>query len=240
MLNKFKQAAVFSLGTLISTTALAEINANLGATTEYVREGISQTRGKPTLQAGLTWQHNSGFYLGGWASGMDHRNDDDLNLEADYFAGVYLPINKDIALDLSATRYTFNGDDDKSVRYQDYDALSASLLVNDRWSIRWEGSQDYLGTDHSWQSISTSYVFPIRDFNLEFYLGNYHWLNKDVEEGAIYTAGGKSHYWHFRIAAERTWKKWDYRLTIERTNLGKSYDAGTIFQFGVHRYFKLL
>src|SRR5690554_6979649 len=88
MLNKFKQAAVFSLGTLISTTAFAEINANLGATTEYVREGISQTRGKPTLQAGLTWQHNSGFYLGGWASGMDHRNDDDLNLEADYFAGV--------------------------------------------------------------------------------------------------------------------------------------------------------
>lgn len=238
MLNKLKQAAVFSCTALISVASFAEINANLGATTEYMREGISQTGGKPTLQAGLTWQHNSGFYLGGWASGIDHRKKDDLKLEADYFGGFYLPLNKDIAFDLSATRYSFYGDN--NARYQDYDAVSASLLISDSWSLSWEGTNDYLGTDHSWQSISTSFVYPVKDFNLEFYLGNYHWLSKDVLEGATYSPSGKSHYWHFRIAAERTWNNWDYRLSVERTNLGRSYDAGTTFQFGIHRYFKLL
>lgn len=238
MLNKLKQATVFSVGTIISCASYAELNANLGATTEYMREGISHTGGKPTLQAGLTWQHNSGFYLGGWASGIDHRNADDLKLEGDYFAGVYLPVNKDIAFDLSATRFEFYGD--SNAYLQDYTAVSASLLVKDRWSLSWQGSNDYLGTDHSWQSISTSYVFPVKDFNLEFYLGNHHWLNKDVTERAAYSQTGKSHYWHFRIAAERTWNKWDYRLSVERTNLGKDYDAGTSFQFGIHRYFKFL
>ncbi len=153
MLNKLKQAAVFSVATLISSVSSAEINANIGATSEYMREGISQTRGKPTLQTGINWQHNSGFYAGGWASGIDHRNDNDLNLEADYFAGFYIPVNKDIAFDLSVTRFSFYGDSD--ALYQDYNALSASLLVNDRWSLSWQGSNDYLGTDHSWQSISS-------------------------------------------------------------------------------------
>lgn len=238
MLNKFKQATVFSLGTLISCASFAEINANLGVTSEYVREGISHTRGKPTLQTGVTWLHNSGFYAGGWASGIDHRKDDDLKLEADYFAGFYIPLNKDIAFDLSVTRFSFYGDSEAEL--QDYNALSASLLVNDRWSLSWQGSDDYMGTDHSWQSISTSYVFPVKDFNLEFYLGNYHWLNTDATEDAAYSSTGKSHYWHFRVAAERTWNNWDYRLSVERTNLGKSYDAGTTFQLGIHRYFKFL
>lgn len=238
MLNKLKLATVFSLGTLVSGVSFAEINANIGVTSEYVREGISHTRGKPTLQAGLSWLHNSGFYAGAWASGIDHRKNDDLLLEADYFAGFYWPLNKDIAFDLSATHYSFVGDSKADL--QDYSALSATLLVNDRWSLRWEGSDDYLGTDHSWQSISSSYVFPFKDFNLEVNLGNYHWLSKDVDEGAAYSSSGKSHYWHLRIAAERTWKKWDYRLSVERTNLGDSYDAGTLFKFGVHRYFDFL
>lgn len=237
MLNKFKQASLFTLGALMSFSSYAEINANIGITTEYMREGISQTRGKPTLQAGTTWQHNSGFYMGGWASGIDHRNDDDLKLEADFFAGVYLPLNKDIAFDFSATRFGFYGDSDAF--YQDYNALSASMLIKDRWSIGWQGSNGYLGTDHSWQSINTSFVIPVKDFNLEFYLGNYHWLSKDIDDNATYSPSGKSHYWHFRIAAERTWNDWDYRLSVERTNLGGSYDAGTVFQFGIHRYFKV-
>lgn len=237
MLNTFKQVSFFTLTALLSFSSYAEINANIGATTEYMREGISLTRGKPTVQAGASWLHNSGFYVGGWASGIDNRDADDLTLEADFFTGVYLPLNKDIAFDFSATHFGFHGDD--NAFYQDYNALSASLLVKDRWSFSWQGSNDYLGKDHSWQSISTSLVLPVKDFNLEFYLGNYHWLSKDVAEGATYSPSGKSHYWHFRIAAERTWKDWDYRLSVERTNLGGTFDAGTVFQFGLHRYFKV-
>lgn len=220
----------------LSPSALAELNFDLGVTSEYLREGISATEGNVAVQTGLTWQHNSGFYLGGWASNLD-RKDDHLKAEADLFVGYYWPLSKNVALDFAATRFNFIGDND--AWYQDYNELSASLLLHNRFAFNWRASNDYLGKDHSWQALSLSWVQPYDDFNFEFYVGNYHWLSKDINEGAAYSDDGKSHYWHFRLGVERTWNNWDYRLTFERAMLFKGFDAGSSFQFSLNRRFSL-
>lgn len=222
--------------TLISLTSWAELNVNLGATSHYVREGIGQTRGNPTLQTGLTFKHSSGFYAGLWASGMDHRTDD-LFLEADGFAGLYLPLTEHFALDFSATDYRFFGDDDAVM--QDYQELGLSVLLYDNVKLGYRYAEDYQGKGSDWQALSTSYTMHTQGFDLEFYAANYRWLDADGRVGASYSAGDRQDYWHFRIGAERTWKKWDYRLSVERTNLNSSYDAGTLFQFSLQRHFNL-
>src|SRR5690554_5610175 len=216
------------------STAHAEVTLDLGLNSQYLREGITQTGNSFSYNLGLNWLHSSGFYAGAWASRLD-RTEDDLKLESDYFAGFYKPLNENVAINTSLTHYQFHGDNDSF--YQDYSELGVSLLLKDRCKLGWRGTHDYLGTERSWQAIDLSYVFPIKDFNVEVYLANYRWLNKDRELGAHYDS--KSHYWHFRVAAERTWKNWDYKFSFERAIVGGRFDGGTRFVFGINRHFKL-
>lgn len=211
-----------------SLPAAAGLNANLGLTSEFIREGISQTDGAPTWQTGLTWEHNSGFYLGGWASGLD-RKYDKARAEADVFAGFYQPLSDNTALSLTATHFTFHGDNSDE---QDYSELGARLLVDDSWVFGWRQSDDYLGSDSARRAIEASYTLHTGSFAIEFYGAHYHNLDETANLGY-------NDYLHLRIGLERTWNQWDYRLTLERTNLDDNFDAGTLIQLGVHRYFNL-
>lgn len=236
LLMSAKRLPVALFSALIGSTSLpavADLNANLGLTSEYVREGISQTRGNITWQAGLTWQHNSGVYAGAWGSGLERR-EDNADAEADIFAGFYQPLSDRLALDVSATRFTFHGD---NADEQNYDEFGARLLLDDSWVFGWRHSEEYLGTQSPRRALELSYTLHRGSFAIEFFGANYRWL--ELGDGAGYGDNKTDDYWHFRIGVERTWNRWDYRLLIERTGLGSEYDAGTQIQFGVHRYFNL-
>lgn len=234
-IGRFSLVAIFS-GALFSSPTFAEVDLTIGLASKYLREGASFTGGSMAVNAGLDWKHSSGFYLGSWASRLD-TDDDNLNLETDLYTGFYQPISDKLAVDVSFTRYMFHGDNQSF--FQDYNEIGASLLYNDRFKLGWRGTNDHFGTDRSWNAIDMALVVPVNDFNVEFYVANYHWLNKDAERSAIYSSG-KSHYWHFRVGVERSWKNWDYSVAFERGIVGGIYDGGTNFVFGVTRHFKLL
>jgi uncharacterized protein (TIGR02001 family) len=221
---------------LFSAPALADLDFNAGATSTYVREGISQTRGNPTVQSGLTFKHNTGLYAGVWASGID-RSYDHAYMEADGFAGWYLPFSENYALDLSGAHYRFYGG--RSATKQDYSEGALSVLLYDTVKLGYRYSEDYMGLDKPWQAISGSYNLRTQGFDMEFYLANYRFRETDGSIGASYSTGERNDYWHYRIGVERTWNKWDYRLSVERTNLNSNYDAGTLFQFSMRRHFKV-
>ena len=44
------------------------LSFNVGATSNYLFRGVSQTHGKPAVSAGIDYAHESGFYVGAWAS----------------------------------------------------------------------------------------------------------------------------------------------------------------------------
>lgn len=212
-----------------SLPAVAGINANLGLTSEFVREGVSQSGGKMTWQSGLTWEHNSGFYLGGWASGLD-RKTDSASAEADIFAGFYQPLTDNSAVTITATHFTFHGDNSDD---QNYTELGARWLINNSWVFGWRHSPEHLGTDSARRALEASYTLHRGTFAIEFYGAHYRNLDTNADLGY-------GDYLHVRIGLERTWKQWDYRLTLERTNLSKNnFDAGTQIQLGIHRYFNL-
>lgn len=81
-----------SLGTLIlalSVPAAAEdpynISANIGAVSNYMWRGVTQTQDGAAVQGGLDFTHSSGFYLGTWASNVDF-NDEGASQEVVIFA----------------------------------------------------------------------------------------------------------------------------------------------------------
>jgi hypothetical protein len=67
--------AVLSASFLVSTPALAQgpwsFSANIGAVSNYIWRGVTQTGDQAAIQGGVDVAHESGFYAGTWASNID-------------------------------------------------------------------------------------------------------------------------------------------------------------------------
>ena len=88
------------------------LSFNLGATTDYRYRGISQTRRKPGVSAGVDYAHASGWYLGAWAASIRWIKDGggDAPIELDVYGGYRFsagPLNAD----LGVLRYQYPGHD---------------------------------------------------------------------------------------------------------------------------------
>jgi uncharacterized protein (TIGR02001 family) len=98
---------------------LAEVTAQVTATSDYVWRGISQTLGGPALQAGIDYEHASGIYAGLWASNVDFfdasnptsdpADDDEARWELDYVAGISHEFKAGWSLDVGVLYYTYPG-----------------------------------------------------------------------------------------------------------------------------------
>lgn len=236
-LTPFRFSSLTALLTLLfSISSQAEISANIGATTEYVRDGISETRGKPALQGGITWLSNTGLYAGIFSSGVE-RKEDHAMYEHDLFAGFYLPLTDHIATDISVTRYTWAGDRD--IKNQAYTEGSLRVLINDAMTLGWRETGNYLGSGFDMRRLELGYTWQFSDFSLEVSTAQHRWLETDDEDYNFDDNTGRDSYWQFRVALDRTYGPWDIRVAVNRTNLSAEYDAGTIIEFGFQRYFKL-
>jgi uncharacterized protein (TIGR02001 family) len=77
-----KAALAASLGSLmlaLTAPATAEdpysISANIGAVSNYMWRGVSQTQDGAAVQGGLDFTHESGFYAGTWISNVDFNDE---------------------------------------------------------------------------------------------------------------------------------------------------------------------
>ena len=61
-------------------------SANIGAVTNYLWRGVTQTDDGPAIQGGVDYAHSSGFYLGTWLSNVDFGTPDP-NYELDLYGG---------------------------------------------------------------------------------------------------------------------------------------------------------
>jgi len=94
-------AAVIAGSASATDFAGGTISYNIGATSDYVFRGISQTDGDPALQGGVDYSHGL-FYVGAWASNVDF-----ADYELDLYAGIQ-PVYKDFTFDLGAAYYGYS------------------------------------------------------------------------------------------------------------------------------------
>jgi uncharacterized protein (TIGR02001 family) len=88
------------------------LTANVGATSNYVFRGISQTAGKPALSAGIDYSHSSGIYLGTWLSQITWVKDAYTagSTEIDFYGGYKNTFaGGDWNYDIGMIRYTYPG-----------------------------------------------------------------------------------------------------------------------------------
>ena len=75
-----------------------DVSMNVGLTSDYIFRGISQTQSNGAIQGGLDVAHESGLYVGTWASNVDFGGD--ASVEFDYYLGFGNNITENISYDL--------------------------------------------------------------------------------------------------------------------------------------------
>ncbi|MEO8058689.1 MAG: TorF family putative porin [Burkholderiales bacterium] len=112
-MNKTVLALAASLAfSALPTIAHAEdspLSFNVGVFSDYRYRGISQTRLKPAVQAGVDYSIPGGFYVGAWASNIQWIKDagGDANVEVDLYGGYKGEIAKDVSLDVGVLTYQY-------------------------------------------------------------------------------------------------------------------------------------
>ncbi len=89
MMRKIMSYLMACSALIMSSLAYAdsphEFSANVALSTDYVYRGQSQTGNLPAVSGGLDYAHESGFYLGTWASNVDFGNN--VTMELDLYGG---------------------------------------------------------------------------------------------------------------------------------------------------------
>ncbi|NKF49389.1 hypothetical protein G3R49_02180 [Shewanella sp. WXL01] len=98
------QAVALSSGLLLTASASAEVTGNVGAVSEYLWRGVAQSNGA-AVQGGVDYAHDSGFYLGTWASNVDFG--DGTSYELDIYAGFGGNITEDLSWDINYLYYGY-------------------------------------------------------------------------------------------------------------------------------------
>ncbi|MGB3725081.1 MAG: TorF family putative porin [Glaciecola sp.] len=87
-LTKLSLVAVALSSTLfVSQAALAEVSANIGATSNYVWRGVSQSSNAASVSGGLDYSDESGFYAGTWVGSLGDDASGFNGSETDFYLG---------------------------------------------------------------------------------------------------------------------------------------------------------
>ncbi|MCB1773551.1 MAG: TorF family putative porin [Gammaproteobacteria bacterium] len=79
---KMNQIAVAVGAAMLAGSATAEFSANIGATSDYLWRGQTQSGHDAAISGGIDYAHDSGFYAGTWASSLGGGS-----AEVDLYAG---------------------------------------------------------------------------------------------------------------------------------------------------------
>lgn len=133
-------------------------SGTLGATTDYVWRGQSQTMGDPAFQAGLTYTAPFGLYVGTWGSNVQFEGVGKTNKgwENDWFLGYNTDIGENFNLDVLYNYYSYpgkeiNGDfGELIVKGTLYKHVTGTVAYSDNFGNT-KGSSVYYQLGTSWE-----------------------------------------------------------------------------------------
>ena len=102
-----------ALGLLAAATASnAEVSSTWTLTNDYDFRGASQSAKDPAVQASLDYAHESGFYVGAWASNVDFGDDVGIDYEVDLYTGFSGGAEDGLGWDVGLVYYAYPDDSD--------------------------------------------------------------------------------------------------------------------------------
>ncbi|TYT26359.1 hypothetical protein FZO89_08845 [Luteimonas viscosa] len=200
--RKIAVATLLSAALLVSGNAAAEVSGSVTVVSDYLFRGITQTNEEPALQAGVTWSHESGFYVGGWGSSISWLSDADPDVssqvELDGFFGYAGSFGEsDFGYDVGANYYWYPGD--YPAGFTDADTLELYFGV----------SYKFLSAKY-WYSVTDLFGIPDSDgsTNLDvsgkFEFGEGWSTTAAVGKQWIKGVGGTANYAFWKVGVDKS------------------------------------
>lgn len=192
-----------------------DVSMNVGLASDYIFRGISQTQGNGAIQGGLDVVHESGLYVGTWASNVDFGDDVDGNVEFDYYVGFGNEITENVSYDLGWIKYAYPGN--SSLNFSEY----YGSLTAYGFTVGGAYSDDFGGDDSTLYSyVGYEYTLPY-EIGLALQYGKY-----DFKDATF--ASGEDSYNDWSIGLTKTLAGLDFGLTYTDTDLSDSDCTGFI------------
>ncbi|MEY2631814.1 MAG: hypothetical protein RIR00_468, partial [Pseudomonadota bacterium] len=212
-----------------------------GLFSSYRFRGIDQTFGKPALQGGFDYAHESGFYAGNWNSNVSSgAGFPDGNLEMDFYAGYKTAVGP-IALDVGTLLYYYPGSEGKVLGTNaksgavknheiylgatwEFLTLKYSQSVSDYFSLR---GWDNTGASTGQSTKGTGYL----DLSAAYDLGDGWGVNAHM--GHLNLKNGyKGSYTDWKVGVTKDLSGWVVGAAVVGTNAAGSCSASaTDYQF---------
>ena len=137
-------AGLIGLAAPASAQSTVDVAWNVGAVSDYVFRGFSQTSEDPAIQGGVDLTSGS-FYAGAWASNVDFG--DDTDAEVDLYGG-YRTEAGGFALDFGAIGYLYVGEPDGAdYNYAEFKAAASRAVGPATFGAAVYYSPDFFGAD---------------------------------------------------------------------------------------------
>lgn len=124
------------------------ITGNVGFTSDYVFNGISQTFRSPAIQGGFDYAAANGLYVGTWASNISGNQYTNASMELDVYAGYNGKVSDDLGYQLGLMSVT-------------YPAGKAYNATPDTYK-RWDTTEAILGA--TWKSLNVKLTYTFTDW----------------------------------------------------------------------------
>ncbi len=165
------------------------LTGGIALVSDYRFRGVSLSDKDFAVQPYLTVKHESGFYVGAWASNLAENAGDDL--EVDLYAGF--SGGEELTYDIGATYYLYPGV--SSFNYVEFTGKLGSTLGPATVGVQlsYVPSQDNTGNNDNWYyATNASIAIPNTPLNLTGSIG--------IEDGA-FTAGDEKVDWSLGVNA---------------------------------------
>jgi len=205
-----KTTLALAMGLMISGAANAALEANIGATSNYVWRGYTQTNDDATLQGGVDYSNEEGFSLGAWASDIKF----DEGYELDIYGGYSAETAGGVGYSVGFTQYLYPDATDI-----DFLEINASVTVG---------------------PVTAAIAHTIDADTSTAEGDNYYSLSAGTELEEGLSLGGTLGYYDYDAGTSYTHAQLDLTKSLgdygdvtasvsKLNNDGTSYDEGTLF-----------
>ena len=183
----------------VAGAAQAGVSSTWTLTNDYDFRGNSQTAKDPALQASLDYAHESGFYVGAWASNVDFGTPDP-DIEVDFYGGFTKSLESGLTWDAGIVYYSYPSESDLDY-FEVYGSLAKDWFKAKLWYSPAFGGDaaeaialDAAGTDDvgAWYfEVNGTWALP-QDFSLLAHLGystGDYWDNAFGDDQMDYSIG---------------------------------------------------
>lgn len=178
----------------------SELSGVATLTSEYIYRGLEMSEGDPALQLGLDYEHDTGLFVGVWASTIDIREAmGSRDTELDYYAGFHYEAKSPITATVTVLRYSYPGQ--TGTHSYDYNEVLVGATWREQYSIELGYTSNLYGLERIGRHWELRSEWPIANA----------WVIGAALGGNDMSDAGVSRYLHWDIGASARFS----RLTVD-------------------------